>query len=223
MLTEASSYSYESVFKISYELFIFDQNTGDTLSKKGENFGEVMDEMGFRSMIDLKTFKDPLNGYLVKNTCMFSVKILQHVFIQTPIECVRPMELVSHEYSWKIENFSKMDNKTCHYKKFTAGDYLWSLRIFQGKDQNVALYMHYHGSIHDPSVGKVSVEFTLSIVDQIDGNHNQMTYNGVLKSDGYGRGNDHISLKYFNDPAQGFIVNETCIIEAKIIVHALVE
>ncbi|KAK8960280.1 hypothetical protein KSP40_PGU019835 [Platanthera guangdongensis] len=92
----------------------------------GENFGQVQDEMGFRSMIDLKTFRDSSNGYLVKDSCMFGVKIFQMVPIQTPTECMHPVEKVSHDYSWKIENFSKLDKKTSHEKKFTAGDYLWS-------------------------------------------------------------------------------------------------
>ncbi|KAK8960741.1 hypothetical protein KSP40_PGU022838 [Platanthera guangdongensis] len=125
MLVNASSRPSMAMFKVSYELFLFDQNTGGTLSKKGENLGQVHDEMGFRNMIDLKTFKDSSNGYFMKDSCMFSVKILQFVLVQTPTECVHPMELVSHEYSWKIENFSKLDKKSSHDKKFTTGDYLW--------------------------------------------------------------------------------------------------
>ncbi|KAK8946691.1 hypothetical protein KSP39_PZI006774 [Platanthera zijinensis] len=233
MLSRAASHPIEAVFKVSYELFLFDQNTGSTLSEKGENLGQVQDEMGFRSMIDLKTFRDSSNGYLVKDSCMFGVKILQMVPIQTPTECMHPVEKVSHDYSWKIENFSKLDKKTSHEKKFTAGDYLWSILIHPEGDQksdikvkgsNVSLYMYYHGSINDTSAMKVSAEFTLSIIDQIEGNHKKKTYTEVFKCahPGWGR-KDFIPLKDFNDPALGFIFNDTCIIEAKVTVLALVK
>lgn len=198
MLSRAASHPTEAVFKVSYELFLFDQNTGSTISEKGENLGQVQDEMGFRSMIGLKTFKDTSNGYLVKDSCMFGVKILQIVPIQTPTECMHPVEKVSHDYTWKIENFSKLDKKISHEKKFTAGDYLWSILIHPEGDQksdikvkgsNVSLYMYYHGSIQDTSAMKVSAEFTLSIIDQIEGNHKKKTYTEVFKCGhpGWGR------------------------------------
>ncbi|KAK8923694.1 hypothetical protein KSP39_PZI019136 [Platanthera zijinensis] len=76
-------------------------------------------------MVDLKTFRDSSHGYLVNDSCMFGVKILQIIPMQTPTEYLHPMDKISHEFSWKIENFSKLDKNICHEKKFTAGDYLW--------------------------------------------------------------------------------------------------
>ncbi|KAK8946689.1 hypothetical protein KSP39_PZI006776 [Platanthera zijinensis] len=232
MLTQASSHQVDVVFKVSYELFLFDQNTGGTLSKKGENLGQVHDKIGFRNMIDLKTFKDSSNGYLMKDSCMFGVKIFQCVLIQTPTECMYLMEKVSHEYSWKIETFSKLDKKSSHVKKFTAGDYLWSISFHpesvqksdnKVKGNYVTSHLFYHGSIHDTSAMKVYAKFTLSILDQIEGNHKKKTDTVVFKCGGSGWGGNLISLEEFNDPTLGIIVNDTCIIEVEVIVHALVE
>ncbi|KAK8943861.1 hypothetical protein KSP40_PGU002420 [Platanthera guangdongensis] len=184
VLFKASSHLSKAVFKVSYELFLFDQNTGGKLSKKGENLGQIHDEMGFRSMIDMKTFIDSSNGYLLKDSCMFGVKILKIVPMRARTECLHLMEKISHEFSWKIENFSKLDKKFYLKKKFTAGDYLWSIIIFpkgvpesflKVNDDNVSLYMIYNGSIHDTSTTKISVEFSLSIIDQIEGNHKKRT------------------------------------------------
>ncbi|KAK8960278.1 hypothetical protein KSP40_PGU019837 [Platanthera guangdongensis] len=83
--------------------------------------------------------------------------------------------------------------------------------------------MYYHGSIHDTSAMNVSVEFSLSIIDQIEGNHKKRTYTEVFKCSPPGRGwKDCIPLKDFNDAALGFIVNDTCIIVARVAVLALV-
>ncbi|KAG0503086.1 hypothetical protein HPP92_003158 [Vanilla planifolia] len=233
MLSKAASHPTETVFKISYELFLFDQNTGTTLSHKGENFAQVEDELGLRSFLDLKTFKDSEKGYLVNDSCVLGVKILHVVPIQTPTECLHPVEKVNHEYTWKIENFSKLDKKAVHEKKFTAGDYLWCIAFYpegdsksdaKVKGNNVSLYLAYFGPITDTSARKVSAEFTLCIIDQIGGNHKKKTYTEVFKSchPGWGR-KDFILLEDFHDPERGFIVNDTCIIEAKVAVIALVK
>ncbi|KAK8960908.1 hypothetical protein KSP40_PGU005673 [Platanthera guangdongensis] len=92
--------------------------------------------------------------------------------MRTPTECLHPMVKISHEFSWKIENFSKLDDKICHQKKFTAGDQGNNMKV---KDDNVSLYMNYNGSFHDTSAMKISVELSLSIIDQIEGNHNKRT------------------------------------------------
>ncbi|KAK8946697.1 hypothetical protein KSP39_PZI006778 [Platanthera zijinensis] len=232
MLVNASSHPSKTVFKVSYELFLFDQNTGGTLSKKGENLGQVFDEIGFRNMIDLKMFKDSSNGWLVKDSCMFGVKLFQIVCIHKCIESVILWENVSNEYSWKIENFSKLDKKARHGKIFTAGDYLWSICIrLEGvkkcdnkdKGNNVSARLFFHGSIRDTSTMKVYAKITLSIIDQIEGNHKNWTYIRLFKCGGPGWGGNLISLKEFNDPKLGIIVNDTCIIEAKVIVQALVQ
>ncbi|KAK8946631.1 hypothetical protein KSP39_PZI007429 [Platanthera zijinensis] len=227
------SHLSEALFKVSYELFLFDQNTGGTLSKKGENLGEFDDKMGFRNMIDLKSFRDSSNGYLMKDSCMFGVKILQIVPMQTPTECFYPMEKISHEFSWKIENFSKLDKKIRYTKKFTTGDYLWSIIIYpegykktgnEVKDDNVSLYLSYDGTIQDIPEMKISVEFSLSIIDQIEGNHRRMTSTDVFKCSKACQGwSKFIPLKDFNDPTLGFIVNDNCIIVAQFIVLALVK
>ncbi|KAL0927911.1 hypothetical protein M5K25_002134 [Dendrobium thyrsiflorum] len=233
MLSRAASHPTEAVFKVSYELFLFNQKTGSTLSQKGENLVQVQDEMGFRNLIDLKSFKESSNGYLPNESCMFGVKIFQVIPIQTNTECLQPVEKISHEHTWRIENFSKIDKKKSHERKFTAGDYLWSIVIhpegdhksdIKVKEKNVSLYLYYNGSIYDGSSTKVSAEFSLTIIDQIGGNHKKKTYTEVFKCahPGWGR-KDFISHKDFNDPTLGFIVNDTCIIEAKVAVLALVK
>ncbi|KAK8960344.1 hypothetical protein KSP40_PGU002866 [Platanthera guangdongensis] len=228
-----SSHLLEAMFKVSYELFLFDQNTEGTLSKKGENLCQLYDEIGFRSMIDLKMFRDSSNGYLMNDSCMFGVKILQIVPMQTPTECLYPMEKINHEFSWKIENFSKLDTKISHEKKFTAGGNLWSISIRQKgyqktdievKDDYLSLHMNYNGSIHDQSTTKISIEFSLSIIDQIKGKHMKRTSTAVLKRSEPGWGWDaFITLKEFNDQALGFVVNDSCIIVAQFFVLALVK
>ncbi|KAK8960385.1 hypothetical protein KSP40_PGU004296 [Platanthera guangdongensis] len=233
VLCIASSHLLVAMYKVSYELFLFDQNTGGTLSKKGENLCQPYDEIGFRSMIDLKMFTDSSNGYLMNDSCMFGVKIIKIIPMQTPTECLYPVEKINHEFSWKIENFSKLDTKISHEKKFTAGDNLWSIKIYvegdqktvvKVKDDNLSLRMNYNGSIHDPSAMKISAKFSLSIIDQIKGNHMKRTYSGVFECSKPGWGwDDFIPLKDLNDRALGFIVNDSCIIVAQFVVLALVK
>ncbi|KAK8968762.1 hypothetical protein KSP40_PGU021591 [Platanthera guangdongensis] len=71
---------------------------------------------------------------------------------------------------------------------------------------------------------KISVEFSLSIIDQIEGNHKKRTSTCVFKCFEPGLGwSKFIPLKDFNDPAFKFIVNDNCIIVPQFNVLALVK
>ncbi|KAG0496713.1 hypothetical protein HPP92_001404 [Vanilla planifolia] len=232
MLSKAASYPAKTEFKVSYELFLFDQNTGSTLSHKGDNVLQAQDKIGLRGFVDNKTFKDSSKGYVVKDSCMFGVKIFHVVPIQTATECLHPVEKIKHEYTWKIENFSKLDKKTSHEKKFTGGDYIWSIFVYpegdlksdeENKGEYLSLFLQYHGTVLDTPASKVSAEFNLSIIDQIGGNHKKINSTEVFKCCNPGWGWSFISLDEFYDPKHGFIVNDTCIIEAKVAVLAVVK
>ncbi|PKA61745.1 Ubiquitin carboxyl-terminal hydrolase 13 [Apostasia shenzhenica] len=185
MLAKAPEQQSEAVFKVSFQLFLFDKTSGSTFSRKGESHAQAYDEIGFRNFMDLKVFRNPSKGYLVNNSCMFGVKILQVTPIKTTTECLHPVKEITHEYSCKIDSFSKLDKTTSTDKKFTAGDYICSKELDQllgliksihihpdgdqtsdAKGKHLSLYLYYYGSVSDVSATKVSAEFTLTIIDQ---------------------------------------------------------
>lgn len=78
---------------------------------------------GITQCIDLKSFHDPLNGYLIDDTCIFGAE----VFV---VKCVSKGECLSMikepaacYYLWKITEFSKLINET--YESEPFGDYNW--------------------------------------------------------------------------------------------------
>lgn len=78
---------------------------------------------GITKCIDLKSFHDPLNGYLIDDTCIFGAE----VFV---VKCVSKGECLSMikepaacYYLWKITEFSKLINET--YESEPFGDYNW--------------------------------------------------------------------------------------------------
>ncbi|PKA48616.1 Ubiquitin carboxyl-terminal hydrolase 13 [Apostasia shenzhenica] len=233
MLSKAADHPSEAVFKVSYELFLFDQNNGSTFTRRGENLAQVFDEIGFRNFKDLSEFRSSSKGYLVKDCCMFGVKILQVVPIKTITECLHPVEKITHEFSWKIENFSSLDKKISHEKHFTAGQYLWSILLHPDPTgdkkshelgKNFSIYLYYYGSVRDESAAKVSAEFSLSVIDQIGRKHKKLNYTEVFKSTHPGWGKKDFMLKEdLEDPSLGFLINDTLIIEAKVAVLALVK
>ena len=128
-------------------------------------------------------------------------------------------------YTWRIPNFSKLkvDGKGRKFSDvFSIGGHEWKLRIFprgkgSGKDKSVSLAL-----LLADDHGKVTADFSLSMICQRDPEKSHTKENTFKEftcraAKGYA---DFIPLTDFHDPANGFLVNDTVIIKAKIEVKA---
>ncbi|KAL1821181.1 ubiquitin C-terminal hydrolase 12 [Daucus carota subsp. sativus] len=130
-------------------------------------------------------------------------------------------------FTWTIENFSRLNTKKQYSDVFVVGGFKWRVLIFP-KGNNVdhlSMYLDVADSSTLPYGWSRYAQFSLAVVNQI-----QPKY--TLKKDTqhqfHARESDwgftsFMSLSELYDPNKGFLVNDTCIIEADVAVRKVVD
>ncbi|KAK1397329.1 Ubiquitinyl hydrolase 1 [Heracleum sosnowskyi] len=130
-------------------------------------------------------------------------------------------------FTWMIENFSRLNTKKQYSDVFVVGGFKWRVLIFP-KGNNVdhlSMYLDVADSSTLPYGWSRYAQFSLAVVNQI-----QPKY--TLKKDTqhqfHARESDwgftsFMSLSELYDPNKGFLVNDTCIIEADVAVRKVVD
>ncbi|XP_026398323.1 ubiquitin carboxyl-terminal hydrolase 12-like [Papaver somniferum] len=142
------------------------------------------------------------------------------VSTKEPVEEDPPSSL---KYTWKIENFSTLNTKKHYSDVFTIGTYQWHVVIFpKGNNGNhISMFLSVAGIDSLPYGWSRCAEFSLAIVDQI--NNNSIVIKGTQQftaqqSDwGYPK---FMPLSELNDPGKGYLVDDTCIVEAEVKIMA---
>ncbi|XP_010248170.1 PREDICTED: ubiquitin carboxyl-terminal hydrolase 12-like [Nelumbo nucifera] len=168
-----------------FRLFLLDQvqdkylmlqETKATVS--GWRFHEMKTEWGFDQFITLKEFHEASNGYLVEDVCVFGAEVFVCKERSTGNgECLSVIrDAITYKHTWKIDNFSIIDKECAESKEFNAADHKWKVELYpQGKDDgmvnSLSLYLALVNSKLLPLGGKIYVEFTLRLVNQIYERH----------------------------------------------------
>ncbi|XP_061369401.1 ubiquitin C-terminal hydrolase 12-like [Gastrolobium bilobum] len=141
---------------------------------------------GISKFIGLDTFKDPSNGYLIDDTCVFGVEVFV-VKTMNKGDCLSMIHgSVTHSYSWKFNNFSIVNLEEYESVSFVGGDYKWKLNLYPNGHME----------------GKACQKFSNS-------------------SSAWGS-RQLVALAKFKDPNNGFLVDDTCILEAEFKVLGLI-
>ncbi|KAJ1390690.1 TRAF-like [Sesbania bispinosa] len=119
------------------------------------------------------------------------------------------------KFTWKIEAFSKMSFKKLSSKAFKVGGRL--LYPKGTNEEHLSLYMKIADTL-PPYGWSRFVYFRLALINQVDSKKSivketQQKFNAG--NSGWGSPS-FIPLSEFHDPNQGYLVNDTCIIEAQI-------
>ncbi|XP_072054072.1 MATH domain and coiled-coil domain-containing protein At3g58280 isoform X2 [Arachis hypogaea] len=130
------------------------------------------------------------------------------------------MSISFETFTWKIQNFSKQNTKNLQSKAFRIGHHKWRIRLYPlRRDVNhFSLYLMVADSL--PAYGwSRNTYFKLILTNQVDANKSivketQQKFNGGYRS----WGSTFLTLSDFYDPNQGYLVNNTCIIEAHVCV-----
>ncbi|KAL3625974.1 CSN-associated deubiquitinating enzyme Ubp12 [Castilleja foliolosa] len=162
---------------------------------------------------------------------------------QPLIEGPQPMEVASADnagtvdnqaadepptrYVWTIENFSRLSNKKHYSDIFTVGGYKWRVLIFP-KGNNVdylSAYLDVADSASLPYGWTRYAQFSLAVVNQI---HNKYSTKKDTQHQFNQRESDwgftsFMPLSDLYDPNKGYIVNDTCIIEADVAVRKVMD
>ncbi|XP_029127063.1 ubiquitin carboxyl-terminal hydrolase 13 isoform X2 [Cajanus cajan] len=162
-------------------------------------FHVLKTEWGIAKFVDIDTFNDPSNGYLMDDTCVFGVEVF---VVKT------------------------MDKDEYESESFVGGNYKWKLLLYpnghaEGKGNSVSLFLTLEVSSLPPNT-KLVVDCTLRTKEQIGANHAQTRFCRKFGSSSCTWGSRQlVALAKLKDPNSGFLVDDTCIFEAEFIILGL--
>ncbi|KAG6401642.1 hypothetical protein SASPL_138506 [Salvia splendens] len=130
-------------------------------------------------------------------------------------------------YTWTIENFSRLNMKKLYSDVFTVGGYKWRVLIFP-KGNNVdylSMYLDVADSATLPYGWSRYAQFSLAIVNQM---HNKLTVKKDTQHQFNQRESDwgftsFMPLSDLYDPNKGYLMNDTCIVEADVAVRKVID
>ncbi|KAK2640892.1 hypothetical protein Ddye_022655 [Dipteronia dyeriana] len=133
----------------------------------------------------------------------------------------------SSRFSWKIDNFSRLNTKKHYSEVFVVGGYKWRVLIFP-KGNNVdhlSMYLDVADSTSLPYGWSRYAQFSLAIVNQI---HNKYSVRKDTQHQFNARESDwgftsFMPLGELYDPNRGYLVNDTLLVEAEVIVRRIVD
>ncbi|KAI9195371.1 hypothetical protein LWI28_014243 [Acer negundo] len=207
-------------------LFLLDQRKDkyltvqDAIGEKS-HFHESKLECGFDHFVPLKTFNDASNGYLVDDKCVFGTE----VFVtkergRVKAECLSLIkDTCSVKYVWKIENFSKLNESYYYSEAFSAGGHTWKILIFpKGLGSLYGSYISlYLDLVQYTPDSKAYTDCTLRIVDQLQAKHIAFKADHCFTPTNFFYGWPRfVTPSYLNDPGNGCLVKDVCVVEAEV-------
>ncbi|XP_062099862.1 uncharacterized protein LOC133805714 [Humulus lupulus] len=214
-----------------FTFFLFDQIRDQYVTcqdnAKVLRFHAMKTKWGITKYIDLKTFNDGSNGYLVNGICSFGAEVFvvkntikgDHLsMIEDPIKCT---------HTWKVDAFSNITQDRYESEPFVGGDYIWKIVLYpdgfgEGKGTNISLFLKLDVSSLPPN-SKLFVNYVLRLKHQVNGKDFEQTDNNLfLSSNGWGF-RQFMSPPKLKQIENGFLLNDSCIIEAQFEVLGLIK
>ncbi|CAN6676794.1 unnamed protein product [Malus baccata var. baccata] len=205
---------------VDFRVYLLDQEKG-TYCLHG-----VAPDVGFNKLISLKELTDASNGYVINDTCVFGAEVFvrkeRRAGKGTCISMIKNAAKYTHV--WKIKKFSKLKDECYYSKPFTAGNQRWKIVIHPkgnstSKGTHLSLYLTLADvkKLHPRS--QILTKITLRIVDQMQHKlHCNFWFSASQRS--WGRAS-FITLVTLNEADEGFLMNNTCIVEADVTVVAI--
>ncbi|KAL2534874.1 TRAF-like family protein [Abeliophyllum distichum] len=231
-MTQVDSLNPGWEIRTVFRLYLLDQNKdnyftlGDTAGKR---FHRMKFEWGFDKFVPLTLFNDPAKGFLVNDTCVFGAEVYvtqeKHTGKGEILSMIK--DAISYKHTWRIDNFSSLKDECLNSIPFNAADQTWKIQVYpKGKGSGIGTYMSIFLALAEPeklsSTTKIYAEFTLRILDQINGKHYFGTANYWFSASNNVRGWPRfVSLPYFNMPQGGLQFKNICIVEAEVTVHGI--
>ncbi|XP_030520703.1 ubiquitin C-terminal hydrolase 12-like [Rhodamnia argentea] len=130
-------------------------------------------------------------------------------------------------FTWRIDNFSRMNTKKLYSDIFIVGGYKWRVLVFP-KGNNVdylSMYLDVADSASLPYGWSRYAQFSLGVINQI---HNKYTVRKDTQHQFNARESDwgftsFMPLSELYDPVRGYLLNDTLIVEAEVIVRRVVD
>ncbi|KAH9659380.1 ubiquitin carboxyl-terminal hydrolase 13 [Citrus sinensis] len=144
----------------------------------------------------------------------------------------------SSRFTWRIENFSRLNTKKHYSEIFIVGGFKWRVLIFP-KGNNVdhlSMYLDVADSSSLPYGWSRYAQFSLAVINQIHSKYSvigiaflvRLLYECYTQHQFNARESDwgftsFMPLGELYDPNRGYLVNDTLIVEAEVIVRRVVD
>ncbi|XP_050284968.1 uncharacterized protein LOC126724496 isoform X2 [Quercus robur] len=214
----------------SFKFFLFDQIRDMYLTIQDSygtirRFNDIKTEWGYAKVLPSDTFNDPSQGYLVNDCCVFGVEISVYER-SNKRQCVSMIrEPPNRTMTWKIEKFSTLDKSFYYSQEFTVEGLKWKLKVYpKGNTDQIPEAISIYITLCDCFLSEHNIyaEYKLRIRNQVQGNHMERLgkrwFSNSATAWGYPQ---FMFLNDLNDAFKGFLVNDTIIVEAEIIVMLL--
>ena len=95
------------------------------MNDKPRRFRAIKNEHGFPKLLSLSTLNDAANGYLIDDCCIFGAE----VFVTNCTGKGESFSIIKEPqsgfFTWKVENFSKIQEECMQSTVFTVGGLKW--------------------------------------------------------------------------------------------------
>jgi hypothetical protein len=208
--------------KVNFTMFVLDQVHGtysifQDNNGKQRHFHESKTEFGFDKLLPLNVFKDPSNGFLIRDKCVFGVEVFVWNYSGRG-DNLSSKQRVGAIHTWRIDNFSSFQNEFHRSDDFSLGNRTWYIKIYpKGFSASKGKYISLYLMLKDTEMkGKAYVNYRLGIRDQLHGKHEELTGKGWFTDQGWGTG-EFLKLSHLDDATMGFLVEDTLIVEVEIV------
>ncbi|CAA0841356.1 Ubiquitin carboxyl-terminal hydrolase 13 [Striga hermonthica] len=124
------------------------------------------------------------------------------------------------KFCWRIENFSRLNTKKLYSEIFELCEYKWRILIFpKGNNvEHLSMYLDVADSASLPNGWSRYAHFSLAVVNQVQVKYSvrketQHQFNARENDWGF---TSFMPLADLYDSSRGYLVNDTCIIEAEV-------
>ncbi|PON44923.1 Ubiquitinyl hydrolase [Parasponia andersonii] len=131
------------------------------------------------------------------------------------------------KFTWTIDNFTRLNTKKHYSDVFVVGGYKWRILIFP-KGNNVdylSMYLDVADSPTLPYGWTRYAQFSLAVVNPINNKYSirkdtQHQFNARESDWGF---TSFMPLSDLYDPSRGYLVNDTCVVEAEVAVRKVLD
>ncbi|KAH7565366.1 hypothetical protein JRO89_XS09G0196400 [Xanthoceras sorbifolium] len=210
------------------KFFIFNQLQNKYFSSKDwcENrYHAINTRCGIAKFINVNTFSNPVNGYLIDDTCVFGAEVfvVKSTFKERCLSMINDPS--TYFYTWKVTKFSTLVEEKFVSESF--GHYKWNVLLCpngngRGKGNCISIFLEVPRS-SIPANTKLFLKYILRVKDQKNGKHVYTEGNELFASNKAVLGlPEFLSLAKLRDPKMGYLVDDTLIIEAEVTLLGLV-
>ncbi|KAG6693931.1 hypothetical protein I3842_09G025300 [Carya illinoinensis] len=155
------------------------------------------------------------------------MEVVAQVDPATTVENQQVEDPPSLKFTWTIENFSRLNTKKHYSEVFVVGGYKWRILVFP-KGNNVdhlSMYLDVADSATLPYGWSRYAQFSLGVLNQVHSKYSirketQHQFNARESDWGF---TSFMLLSDLYDPSRGYLVNDSCIVEAEVAVRKILD